>query len=203
MPIELVKYGGEGTVKAITQLCQEIWKTKDWPKDWKHSVYLPLAKKGDLTECGSHRTIALITHCSKIILKIIQKRLEPYKERELADEQAGFRRNRDCRDQTANVRGITEKYQEYQKPILMCFIDYSKAFDCVDYALLWINLREMGVPEQMVVLIRNLLSGQQASVRTEHASVTASTLRKECVKAVYYRLTCSTCTVRWLWGKQG
>ena len=113
IPIELVKNGGEKTVKAITGLCQKIWATKEWPIEWKYSVYVPLPKKGDLAECRNYRTIALISQCSKVLLKIIQKRLELYVERELPDEQAGFRGDRGCRDQIANMRWIMETCKEF------------------------------------------------------------------------------------------
>ena len=130
-------------------------------------MYVPLPKKGDLAECSNYRTIALISQCSKVLLKIIQKRLEPNVERELPDEQAGFRRDRGCRDQIANMRWIMATCKEFSRPISMCFIDYSKAFDCVDHNLMWRYLREMGVPEHLVMLLHNLYEGQKATVRTE------------------------------------
>ena len=166
IPVEILRQT-DVTVDVLTSLCQQIWKTTLWPTDWKRSVFIPLWKKGDPTDCGNYRIIALISHTSKILLKIIQWRLQPYLERELPEVQAGFRRGRGTRDVIANVRWILEKAKEYQKDIYMCFIDYSKAFDCVDHEKLWVTLRRMGIPEHLVVLIRNLYSGQEAIVRTE------------------------------------
>ena len=102
--IELIKAGGEEVTKAIHSLCNMIWKANSWPEDWKKSVYIILPKKGDARVCENNRTIALISHASKILLKVIQKRLEPYMERELANTQAGFRKGRGCRDHVANIR---------------------------------------------------------------------------------------------------
>ena len=115
----------------LTALCQEIWNKCEWPQDWKTSVYIPIPKKH--RECTNSRTIFLISHTSKIMLKIIQKRLEPYMEQELSAAQAGFRKGRRTRDQIANLRWIMETAREYQKKLYICFIDYSKAFDCVNH----------------------------------------------------------------------
>ena len=108
IPIELVKAAGEDGIKIITTLCRKIWDTSDWPTDWKRSVYIPLPKKGDTRICSNNRTIALISHTSKILLKIIQRRIEPYMEREIAKEQAGFRKGRGTRDHISNIRWIQE-----------------------------------------------------------------------------------------------
>jgi hypothetical protein len=141
--IELIKAAGEPAIMALTALCQQIWSSNSWPKEWKSSIFLPLPKKGDLRLCSNYRTIALIPHASKILLKIIQDRLATYVEREMAEEQAGFRKGKGTRDQIANMRWIIEKAKEYGKIIFMWFIDYSKAFDCVDHSRLWETLRSM------------------------------------------------------------
>ena len=104
LPIELFKAAGEEAVKALLALCQEVWATGRWPRDWKKSMYIPIPKKGDAKECANNRTIALISHTSKVLLKIIQKRMEQYVERETPDTQAGFRKGRGTRDQIANLR---------------------------------------------------------------------------------------------------
>jgi hypothetical protein len=109
IPIELVKAAGEQGIQALTALCQSIWETGVWPKDWKKSVYIPIPKKGDARECANNRTIALISHTSKVLLKIIQSRMETYVEREMPDVQAGFRKRRGTRDQIANVRWLMER----------------------------------------------------------------------------------------------
>ena len=117
--------------KCCTQ-CQQIWKTQQWPQDWKRSVLIPISKKGNAKECSNYPTIALISHTSEVMLKILQARLQQYVNRELPDVQAGFRKGRGTWDQIANI-WIMEKAREFQRNICICFIDYAKAFDCVDH----------------------------------------------------------------------
>ena len=112
--------------------------------------------------------MALISHASKVMLKILQARLQQYMNRELPDVQAGFRKGRGTRDQIANIRCIIEKAREFQKNIYFCFIDYAKAFDCVDHNKLWKILKEMGILEQLTCLLRNLNAGQEGTVITRH-----------------------------------
>ena len=111
----------------------EIWKTQQWPKDWKRLVFIPIPEKGNAKKCSNYHTIAFISHTSKVMLKILQARLQQYMNHELPDVQAGFRKGRGTRDQVANIRWIMEKAREFQKNIYFCFIDYAKAFDCVDH----------------------------------------------------------------------
>ena len=167
IPAELIKYADESGAKVIQHLCNRIWKTKRWPADWKNSTFLTLPKKGDVSECKNNRTIALISHLSKILLHIINERLRPILDRELPAEQAGFRRGRGTRDQISNIRHILEKCTEFNRKIYFCFIDYAKAFGCVRHSALWKALLEMGVPTHFVKLISNLYDNQQACVRTE------------------------------------
>ncbi len=167
VPIELIQECGEEGVNIMWKLCNQVWISGVWPTDWKRSVFIPIPKKGDARECSNNRTIALISHASKVLLKIIQKRMEPYMERELSETQAGFRKGRGTRDQIANLRWIMETAREYQQELYMCFIDYSKAFDCVDHNKLWNILMEMGVPLHLVTLMKNLYTNQEAAVRTE------------------------------------
>ena len=134
------------------------------------SVFIPIPKKGNAKECSNYGTIALISHASKVMLKILQARLQQYVKREFPDVQAGFRKGRGTRDQTANIRWIMEKGREFQKNINFCFIDYAKAFDCVDHKKLWEILREMGVPDHLTCLLRNLYAGQEATVQTGHGT---------------------------------
>ena len=134
------------------------------------SVFIPIPKKGNAKECSNYHTIALISHTSKVMLKILQARLQQYVNRELPDVQAGFRKGRGTRDQIANIRWIMEKANEFQKNIHFCFIDYAKAFDCVDHNKLWKILKEMGIPEHLTCLLRNLYVGQEATVRTGHGT---------------------------------
>ena len=115
-------------------------------------------------------TIALISHASKVMLKILQARLQQYMNRELPDVQAGFRKSRGTRDQIVNIHWIIKKAREFQKNISFCFIDYAKAFDCVDHNKLWKILKEMGIPDHMTCLSRNIYAGQEATVRTGHGT---------------------------------
>ena len=114
---------------------------------------------------------ALISHASKVVLKILQARLQQYMNHELLDVQAGLRQGRGTRDQTVNIRWIIEKVREFQKTISFCFIDYAKAFDCVDHNQLWKILEEMGIPDHLTCLLRNLYAGQEATVRTGHGTM--------------------------------
>ena len=121
----------DDAVKVLHSICQQIWKTQQWPQDWKRSVFISIPKKSNGKECSNYRTIALISHASKVMLKILQARLRQYRNRELSDVQAGIRKGRGTRNQTANNHWIIKKAREFQKNIYFCFIDYAKAFDCV------------------------------------------------------------------------
>ena len=120
-------------LKVLYSICQQIWKTQQWPQDWKRSVFIPNPKKGNAKDCSNYHTIALISHASKVTLRILHARLHQYVNRELGDVQAGFRKGRGTRDQMANIRWIIEKAREFQKHIYFCFIDYAKAFDSVNH----------------------------------------------------------------------
>ena len=133
IPVELFQILKDDAVKVLHSICQKIWKTQQWPQEWKRAVFIPIPKKGNATECSNYCTVALISHASKVMLKILQARLQQYMTRELADVQAGFRKGRRTRDQIANISWIIEKAIEFQKNIYFCFIDYAKAFDCVDH----------------------------------------------------------------------
>ena len=127
-------------------------------------------KESNAKECSNYCTIALISHASKVMLKILQATLHQYVNDELPDVQAGFRKGRGTRDQIANIRWIIEKVIEFQKNIYFCFTDYAKAFDCVDHNKLWKTLKEMGIPDHLSCLFRNLYAGQEATVRTGHGT---------------------------------
>ena len=119
-------------------------------------------------KCSNYQTIVLISHTSKVMLKILQARLQQYMNRELPDVQAGFRKSRRTRDQIANISWIMEKARDFQKNMYFCSIDYAKGFDCVDHNKLWKILKEMGIPDHLTCLLRNLYAGQEATVRTGH-----------------------------------
>ena len=123
------------------------------------SVFITIPKKGNVKECSNYHTIALISQISKLMVKILHVRLQQYVNRELPDIQAGFRKGRRTRDQIANICWIIKKAREFQKNIHFCFIDYVKAFDCVDHNKLWKILQEMGIPDHLTCLLRNLYAG--------------------------------------------
>ena len=178
IPVELFQILKDDAVKVLHLICQQIWKTQQWPQDWKRSVFTPISKKGNTKECSNYRTIALISHASKIMLKVLQSRLQQYVNHELPDVQAGFRKGRGTKDQIANICWIIKKARESQKNIYFSFIDYAKAFDCVDHNKLWKILKEMGVPDHLTCLLRNLYSGQEATVRTGHGTTDWFQIRK-------------------------
>ena len=154
MPVELFQILKDDAVKVLHSICQHIWKTQQWPQDWKRSVFIPTLKKSSAKECSNYHTIALISHVRKVMLKILQARLQQYMNHELPDVQAGFRKGRGTRDQTANIHWIIQKAREFQKNIYFCFIDYVKAFNCVDHKKLWKILHEMGLPDHLTCLLR-------------------------------------------------
>ena len=136
IPVELFQILKDDAVKVLHSICQQIWNTQQWPQDWKRSVFIPIPKKGNAKECSNYRTIALISHASKVTLKILQARLQQYMNRELPDVQSGFRKGRGTRNQIANTHWIIRKAREFQKNIYFCFIDYAKAFDCMNHKFL-------------------------------------------------------------------
>ena len=160
-------------------------QTQQWPQDWKRSVFILIPKKRNAKECSNYRTTALISHTSKVMLKILQARLQKYVNCELPDVQDGFRKGRGTRDQTANIRWIMEKAREFQKNIYFCFIDYAKAFDCVDYNKLWKILKEMGIPDHLTCLLRNLYACQEATVRTGHGTTDWFQIGKRSMSRLY------------------
>ena len=122
-------------------------------------------------ECSNYHTLAVISHTSKVMLKILQVRLQQYISQETPNVQAGFRKDRGTRDQIANIHWIMEKAKEFQTNIYFYFIDYTKAFGCVDHNKLWKILKEMGVPDHLTYFLRNLYAGQEATVRTRHGKI--------------------------------
>ena len=134
------------------------------------SLFIPIPKKGNAKECSNYCTMALSSHASKVMLKILQARFQQYVNRELPDVQAGFRKGRGTRDQITNICWIIEKAREFQENIYFCFIDYAKAFDCVDHNKLWKILQEMGIADHLTCLLRNLYADHEAIVRTGHGT---------------------------------
>ena len=169
-------------MKLLYIICQQIWKTQQWPQEWKsqfsRSLFIPIPEKGNAPKCSNYCTIALISNACKVTLKILQARLQQYMNHELSDVQAGFRKARGTRDQIANIHWIIEKAREFQKTIYFCFIDYDKSFDYVDHNKLWKILKEMGIPDHLTCLLRNLYAGQEATVRTGHGTTDWFQIRK-------------------------
>ena len=167
VPVELFQILKDDTVK-VCSICQQIWKTQQWPQDWKRSLFIPIPKKGNAKEWSNYHTIAPISNTSKVMLKILQARLQHCVNHELPYVQARFRNGRGTRDQIANICLIIRKAREFQTFIYFCFIDYAKAFDSVDHNKLWRILQETGITDCVTCLLRNLYAGQEATVRTRH-----------------------------------
>ena len=166
IPVELFQILKDDAVKMLYSICQQISKIQQWPQDWKRSVFIPIPKKRNAKECSNYCTIALISHASKLMLKVLQARLQQYVNHELPDVQAGFRKSRGTREKVASVCWIIKKAREFQKNIYFCFIDYAKAFDCVDHSKLWKILRDGNTRPPDLPLEK--LSGR--TVRTGHGT---------------------------------
>ena len=126
IPVELFQILKDDVVKVLHSICQQIWKTQQWPQDWKRSVFVPIPNKGNAKEGANYCRLALISHASKVMLKILQARLQQYTNRELPDVQAGFRKGRGTRDQIANIRWIIEKAIEFQKTSISALLTMPK-----------------------------------------------------------------------------
>ena len=189
--IKLFQILKDDAVKVLHSICQQIWKTQQWPQDWKRSVFIPIPKKGNPKECSSYCTTALISHTSQVMLKILQARLQQYVNRELSNVQAGFRKVRGTRDQIANIHWIIEKAREFQKDIYFCFIDNAKAFDwiitnCGKFWKRWEYQTTLLASWEICVQVKK----QQLDLNVEQQ--TDSKLRKEHIKAVYCHPACLT-----------
>ena len=130
IPVELFQILKDEDVKVLHSICQQVWKTQQWPQDWKRSVFIPIPKKGNAKECSNYRTIALISHASKVMLKILQARLQQYVNHEIPDVQAGFRKGRGTRDQIANICWIIKKSREFQKSFTSALLTMPSLWLC-------------------------------------------------------------------------
>ena len=160
----------DDAVKVLHSICQQVWTTQQWLQDLERSVFIPIPSKGSAKLSSNYFPIALISRASRVMIKIRQGRLQQYVNCELPDVQARFRKGRGTRNQIANIYWIVEKPREFQKNICFCFIDYTKAFDCVDCHKLWKILQDMGIPDHLTCLLRNLYADQEATVRTGHGT---------------------------------
>lgn len=165
IPAELIKHAGVNCIKTLHLICTNIWIQQEWPEDWKQQELVMLHKAGDPKECSNYRTIALISHTSKILLHIILNRLKAKIEFELAEEQAGFRAGRSTGDMLCALQILIEKLNEAKHEGYIIFIDYSKAFDNVSHDNLFTTMTKMGFPSHLVSLLRSLYTDQQATIR--------------------------------------
>ena len=170
IPGELLKYAEESSIRALHQLCINIWNTCQWPSDWRKQEFVMLHKSGDTKDCGNYRTIALISHASKILLIIILNRLRNKVEAELSDCQAGYRKGRGTTGMLFVLQILIEKVRNTEDEAFITFIDYSKAFDSVDHHHLFTTMLEFGFPKHLVSLISQLYTEQKATIRwnSEH-----------------------------------
>ena len=170
--------------KCCTQYASKFGKLSSGHRTGKVG-FIPIPKKGNAKEWLNYCTIALISDTSKVMLKILQAKLQHYVNQELPDVQAGFRKSRRTRDQIANICWVIEKAREFQKKIYFCFIDYTKAFDCVDHNRLWKILKELGILYHLTCLLINLYLIKKQQLESDMEQWTGSKLGKENIKAVY------------------
>ena len=166
--MELFQTLKDDAVKVLHSVCQQIWKTQQWPQDWKRSVFIPIPKKGNAKECSNYRTTALISHTSKVMIKILQARLQQYVNFQMF--KLVLEKAEEPEIKLPTSVGSSKKTQEFQKNIYFCFIDYFKAFECMDHNKLWKILKEMRITDHLIRLLRNLYAGQEAIVRTGHGT---------------------------------
>ena len=164
----MIKNGGEKVEMFYHKLCTKIWTENKWPDDWGLSVFVPIPESGDTLPCSNNIKIPLISHSSKILLKIIAKRLAIKLNEEISEEQAGFRPGKGTIDQIMNLKMVLEKNRERGNDVFLCFIDYSTAFDTVAHDILWNDMHKMGFPTHIILLIKALYDQQKAAVRTSY-----------------------------------
>ena len=168
IPAELFQILNDDAVKVLHSICQQIWKTQQWPQEWKSSVFILIPKKGNAKECSNYRTMTLISHASKVMLKILQARPQQYMNRELPDVQAGFRKGRGTRDQIANMQWIIEKENSGKTSTSASLIMLKPL--TVWITRNWKILKEMGIPDHLNCFLINLYAGQEATVRPGHGT---------------------------------
>ena len=164
VPAELVQAGGEAMISALLTICNKIWQTGEWPTPWTQSLVITLPKKVNLQLCQNYSTISLISHPSKVMLKILLNRLKPQAEKIIAEEQAGFRPGRSTTEQIFNLRVLCEKYLQHQQDLYHVFIDFKKAFDRVWYAALWATMKHFNINANLIRMIQNLYDKATSAV---------------------------------------
>ena len=164
VPAELVQAGGEAMIDALLIICNKIWQTGEWPTPWTQSLIITIPKKGNLQQCQNYRTISLISHPSKVMLKIILNRLKPEAEKIIAEEQAGFRAGRSTTEQIFNLRILCERYHQHQQDLYHVFIDFKKAFDRVWHSALWATMNLYNINSNLLNVIQNLYDKATSTV---------------------------------------
>ena len=182
--VELFQILKDDAVKVLYSICQQIWKTLLWPQDWKRSAFIPIPKKDSAKECSNYCTIALISHASKVMLKILQPRFCQYVNRELPDVQARFRKAGEPEIKVSTSTGSSKKQESFRKTSISALLTTPKPLT------VWITtnckiLKEMGIPDHLTCLLRNLYAHQGATVRTGHGTTDWFQIAKEYIKAVY------------------
>ena len=182
IPVELFQILKDNALKVLHSTCQQIWKSQQWPQDWKRSIFIPIPKKGNAKECSNYCTVALISHASRVMLKILQARLQQYVNWELPDVQAGFRKGRGTRDQIANIHWIIEKAKSSRKTSTFAFLTTPKPLTVWITTNLWKILQEMGIPDHLSCLLRNSVHVKKQQVELDMEQWTGSKLGKEYIK---------------------
>ena len=157
IPAELLKSGSDILKKLLTDICNKIWETGIWPSEWTKSLIISLHKKGSKQKCENYRTISLISHASKIILKIILHRLQHITEEFISEYQAGFRKGRSTSEKIFNLRIISEKYAQHNKPLYHVFIDFKKAFDRVWHEAFWSSMKSFNINLKLIEAIQSYI----------------------------------------------
>ena len=164
IPAELVQAGGESMITVLTAVCNKIWQTGEWPTTWTQSLIITLPKKGNLQLCQNYRTISLICHASKVMLRILLNRLKPQSEKIIAEEQAGFRPGRSTTEQIFNLRILCERYLQHQQDLYHVFVDFKKAFDRVWHEALWATMRFYNINAKLTQVLQNLYAKATSAV---------------------------------------
>ena len=161
---ELVQAGGEDAITTLTTICDKSWQTGEWPTPWTQSLVIALPKEGNLQQCHNYQTISLISHPSKVMLKIILNRLKPQAEKIIAEEQAGFRAERNTTEQFFNLRILFEKYLQHEQDLYHVFIRFKKAFDRVWHEALWAPLKKYNISTNLLRKNKNLYNKATSAV---------------------------------------
>ena len=172
IPVELFQILKDDAVKVLHSICQQVWKSQQWPQDWRRSVFILIPKKGNAKECSNYSTIALMSHASKVMLIILQARLQQYVNKNFRMFKLVLEKAEEPEIKLPTSVGSSRKQENSRKKkkICLCFIDYTEVFDYVYHNKVWIILKEVGIPDHITCLLRNLYVGLEATVRTEHGT---------------------------------